>query len=382
MKLMHDDKYFAKEEILRRAKKYEYVNPLAVEIFLWDCELAAQLQNICDDAVLKGGAAAQMHLPLERQRGSIDVDMLTSLKKEDIGGILQKLDKVLQGSIRFSLYKPKKPNPNLPLQTYFARVPSKTDPKRDELEIKLDFLCEMPQLPHVTLEDVKTFAADIKRMKCSTAGALTGDKLLTLAKGSIGIELEADYPKQIYDIDALLGACDTSVDFVNDLLSSINTLTEVEASFRKLKVTPVEALDDVRKTTTKYSQVDTSSADAGIKKEVERFQQFFVNKSQRKPYYEWSSKSLRIRFLAILAQKVISEEITKPNFAKMIKECKETDLCLRKISGNAVANLRKEILKLAQSRIPHYKELKGKSLERVFWEVITPENIGNIRSLT
>jgi len=43
MSLIHNAEYFTKEEILERARKYEFPNPLAVEIFLWDCELAAQL---------------------------------------------------------------------------------------------------------------------------------------------------------------------------------------------------------------------------------------------------------------------------------------------------------------------------------------------------
>jgi hypothetical protein len=43
MSLIHNAKYFTQEEILERARKYEFPNPLAVEIFLWDCELAALL---------------------------------------------------------------------------------------------------------------------------------------------------------------------------------------------------------------------------------------------------------------------------------------------------------------------------------------------------
>jgi hypothetical protein len=62
MSLIHNAKYFTKEEILERARKYEFPNPLAVEIFLWDCELAAQLQDKCADIVLKGGAAAKCML--------------------------------------------------------------------------------------------------------------------------------------------------------------------------------------------------------------------------------------------------------------------------------------------------------------------------------
>jgi hypothetical protein len=381
MKLIHAAKYFTKDEILRRAEHYEYPNPLAVEIFLWDCELTAQLQILCGKAVLKGGAAAQLHLPLERQRGSVDVDLATSLEKKDVEEVIQQLGKTLEGCAKFSRYEPKKPNPELPLLTYLAHVPSKVDPKREELEIKLDFLYKSPDLPHAVLRNVQTFALEVKRIKCSTAGALTGDKLLTLARGSIGTELEADLPKQIYDVNALIETWAVSAEFVNDMMTSIEELTKLEASFRRIKVTPIEALNDVAKAMNGYSLVDTPSADADTKKGIERFQQFFVNKSQRRPYYEWSSKSLRIRFLAILAQKLLLKEMATVDAARIIRECKEIEASLRKISGDSVVDIRNKMLKLVQTRIPHYKDLRGKSLERVFWQVLTLENLENMKSL-
>jgi len=378
MSLIHDAKYFAKEEILRRAKKYEYPNPLAVELFLWDCELAAQLQNICDDIMLKGGAAVQLHLPVEKQRGSVDIDLATPLKKNDIAETAQKASKSLGGSIRFKLHEPKKPNPKLPLVTYFASIPSKTAPKRNKLEIKIDFLCECPDLPSQIVNDVETYAVHVKRMKCSTAGTLIGDKLLTLAKGSIGMELEADYPKQVYDIDALLESYTISNSLVSNMLTSVKVLTKLEASFRDMSTTPIDALCDVIKTMSKYSQVDTSGGDAEIKKNIEGFQQFLVNKNQRKPYYEWSSKSLRIRFLAMLISKIIENKLTESDVAKTIIECQNIVLGLKETSGNTVGQLKKKILGLAQTRIPYFKELKGKPLDRVFWQIVTLENLQDI----
>src|SRR4030042_2069468 len=201
-----------------------------------------------------------------------------------------------------------------------------------------------------------------------------GDKLFTLARGSIGTELEADLPKQIYDVDALSETCVVSAEFVNDMITSIAELTKLEASFRKINVTPIEALNDVAKAMNGYSLVDTPSADADTKKKIEKFQQFFVNKSQRRPYYEWSSKSLRIGFLTILAQKLLLKEITAVDAARILGECKEIETSLRKISGNYVVDLRDKMKKLAQTRILHFRDLRGKSLERVFWQVLTPEN--------
>jgi hypothetical protein len=382
MNLIHDEEFFTEKEILRRAKKYEYVNPLAVEIFLWDCELVAQLQSICDDLVLKGGAATQLHLPLERQRGSVDVDVFTHLGRKDVVQTIEELGSTLKGFAEFRLHKPKKPNPELPLETYFAYVPSKTDPERDKLEIKLDFLCKCPRLPTLILSGVETFAVKIKRIRCSTSGALIGDKLLTLAKGSIGMEIEENYPKQIYDIDALLETCMLSAESADDLMTSIHELTKTEALFRKKEVTPINVLDDVVKTMDEYSLVDTPADDAERKANIEKFQQFFVNKSQRKPLYEWSTKSLRIRFLATLARKVVSEEIGRQDIARTIAECRKIEQALSRIPGDSVAEVRERIMELAKVKIPYYKDLRGKPLTRVFWQVLTLENIGDINSLT
>ena len=191
MSLIHNAKYFTQEEILERARKYEFPNPLAVEIFLWDCEIAAQLQDKCVDMVLKGGTAAQLHLPLEKQRGSVDIDLATPLSKVDIAEVVQKISRSLKGNVKFELHKPKKPTPKLPLVTYFAKAPSKTDLSRKELEIKIDIFLKTPNLPTIVLNNVQTFAVDVERMKCFTVGTLIGDKLLTLAEESIGMTLKA-----------------------------------------------------------------------------------------------------------------------------------------------------------------------------------------------
>lgn len=128
-----------------------------------------------------------------------------------------------------------------------------------------------------------------------------------------------------------------------------------------------------------YSQVDTSGGDKQTKKHIEGFQQFLVNKNQRKPYYEWSAKSLRIRFLAMLISKTIQSKLTEADVAKTIIECQGIVSRLRKISGNAVPTLRKKLLGLAQMEIPYFKELKGKSLDRIFWQIVTLENLKDIK---
>jgi hypothetical protein len=381
LNFVHNAQYFTKKEILRRARKYEFPNPLAVEIFLWNCELAAQLQNACSDIVLKGGTAAQLHLPLEQQRGSIDIDVTTPRKKSEVGELVQKVSESLEESVKFRLHKPKKPIPKLPLVTYFAKTPTKLDLARKELEIKVDISLESPNLPSIVLKNVETFAVDVKRMKCLTAGTLIGDKLLTLAKGSVGMELEGDYPKQIYDIDALLETGKISKKFVNEMSTSVETLTRLEASYRNINTTPSDALRDVIKTMDEYSLVDTSGGSSSIKKNIEGFQQFFVNKNERKPLFGWSSKSLKIRFLAMLVREQIENRFKDSEVANSIIVSHNIVQRLDKISGPDVIELRKKLLSLAETKIEYFKEMKGKPLDRVFWQIVTPRNLLDVQSL-
>jgi hypothetical protein len=83
----------------------------------------------------------------------------------------------------------------------------------------------------------------------------------------------------------------------------------------------------------------------------------------------------------ILAQKLLLKEMAAVDVARIIRECKEIEASLRKISGDSVVDLRDKMLKLVQTRILHYKDLRGKSLERVFWQVLSLENLENIKSL-
>jgi len=63
-----------------------------------------------------------------------------------------------------------------------------------------------------------------------------GDKLLTLAKKSVGLKIESDYPKQIYDMDALLESGRISTDTIVDMVTSVKTLTPIEAGPKRPEI--------------------------------------------------------------------------------------------------------------------------------------------------
>ena len=132
-------------------------------------------------------------------------------------------------------------------------------------------------------------------------------------------------------------------------------LTKIEAGYRNMEITPTEALDDVMATMNEYSLIDTSGGNTGIKKNIEAFQKFFVSKNRRCPYYEWSSKALRIRFLTKLIFEYMNSNLTKSKVVKLINKSQELSSKLRKISGPLIVKLRKELLSLAETKIPIFQ---------------------------
>lgn len=379
--MFHDKKFFQKHEILRRAEEYEFPNPIAIEYFAWDCELTAQLQSVCDNLILKGGAATQLHLPLQKQRGSKDVDIVTSLELKDIQDIIDKTSK-FDNDVKFVLHKPKHPTPNMPLQTYFAHVPSQIDTNRKELEVKIDFLCKCPVLNSETLNKIQTFAIETQAIKCSTAGTLTGDKLLSLAKGSIGLDIEENYPKQVYDLNALIQTCDISEHFIDDFVKAIDCLVVTEASYRQIDVKPRKVLKDIISTMQNYSLVDMPKGDSQLKKDIDSFQQFYVNGSQRKSKDEWSTKALRIKFFALLACLLLEKKIGKKEAVQLITRCRAVEQALGSISGSNIPKTRSKILTLQKEKMQDFNVLKGKPLQRVLWQILTIERLPELESIT
>jgi len=54
---------------------------------------------------------------------------------------------------------------------------------------------------------------------------------------------------------------------------------------------------------------------------------------------------------------------------------------LQTVRGIEVGELRRKLVALADKNIPYFRELRGKPLHRVFWQVVSRENLGAIQDL-
>ena len=267
-------------------------------------------------------------------------------------------------------------------KTYYAHVQSEIDPQRTQLNVKLDFLCNCTKPPNRLLNCVQTYALETRNIICSTAGALTGDKLLSLAEGSIGLDLVVDFVKQVYDVDALFESSNISVDFVSDFLKSVTDLVPVECSYRNISFTVNEVLNQVIRSMEKYSYVDMQNGDKKTMALIRSFQEFYIGTSQRKPYYEWSTKALRIKYLAALACDLVNGKTSLNEVTVAIKSSKKIENTLEAVGGEDVASIKTNLLKVARSEAYTYsKLLKGKPLVRTFWQIVTPYNLEEIQKI-
>lgn len=380
MGLFHDEKYFNEESVKQRARQYGFNSNLPVELFLWDCEIAAQIQNHSDHLILKGGAAVQLHLPVEMQRGSVDIDMIGPTTEQEIDNLLTKIQLTLP-NITFEKHYPKAPIHNIPLITYFGTIPSLiSERKQTNIRLKTEFLIEDLNLDYVTLPKAKTFALETKNIRCYSKPTLIGDKLLTLAKNTIGIINDEDVPKQIYDVATLSKIQSLTPKDFSIITDTINTLVPVESRYRKIHSEPQEVLKDVQNSLEQYCLLGTTKGNKQTWNNINKFQQFYVSTTQRKNRDGWSETTWRLKFITEIISSIFRGESTKEASAKYLKAVK-TSTRLTEIKSEEIREIRIKLLENAKPYTTGFKELKQKSLNRIFWQIINNENVEIIESL-
>jgi hypothetical protein len=77
----------------------------------------------------------------------------------------------------------------------------------------------------------------------------------------------------------------------------------------------------------------------------------------------------------------VENKFSESDVAKVITQSKSIAARLNEISGKDVIEVRKKLLDLAQTKIPYFREMKGKALDRVFWQIVTLENLQDVESI-
>ena len=355
-----------------RAKKYGFASPRALEHLWWDYEFIAQTQSLNSDFILRGGAAAQLYVDPQLQRASIDVDIITTLSLDKVRQVVGRLIRKFASSpISIEEYTPRKPVRGLDQVTYHVHFP-KLGGKGGTRRIKLEFQSGLAGLPWNLVSGKETIAMVVDKVKCVTVGALIGDKLTTLASNTIGVDIE-DQPKQLYDLENLAFSHDLSAGDIGHVASAFVKIAKHEAAMKGASSRPIDVIDDIERTLTAFSKVDSPGGPsrAKLKVSISAFETSYVSKNGATDDSGWSLRALRLRFLVRTVRRLLESEASRGEVAKLLSDAKVLG---HKLSSNNSA--KEGLVAMFEAR---GGEFQGKPIERLFWEVADPHNLAKIR---
>lgn len=384
--LIHEKKYFEVEYIKSRQAQYNFTQLLKVETFLWDLELYGQLQRLLGkQVVLKGGAAAQLYVAAEKQRTSVDIDVVYLGDDPTLANALDKIHKTFGNDdiyLNFQKFIPKNPKTTLPLTTYTVTVPTVSGGSRP-INIKIDFhLMNKLSLKIMEIQKASAFVIPLAfNPVCLTPESLVGDKLLTLAQGSVGIppDREADIPKQLYDLDNLSRIVQENE--IEALFGSIDFTLQHELSARNEKSSLSSALEQVTQLLERYSVLGTSLADKHAQKAIYSFRSNYEPRPP-KNLIEWGIVCKRLQFLvrSILAKQ--ENPLTQLGEVDLIERAiatmDEKNVGRRPKILETLRNELTDVLKTQQG-VKAAKQLQTTKLERLLWEIVTPASVKEIQ---
>lgn len=392
--LIHDWRNFSADSIRNKVEKYDFTQPTEFEVLIWNYELYGHLQQLANKKlILKGGTAAQLYLSKDKQRASVDLDIVSLVGVGGIEQILKRISTKLgnqENYFTFRRYEPPEPEVKLPMRTYYVAVPSmigqthlKNKKRFPGREIKIDFFLEGRGTHSIILSNPKTLVLDLAYSPIvSTKESLIADKLLILATKSVGIPFKrrADIPKHVYDIDCLVQQ-GLDEDSIREIISIMNSLIEAECSYRGMSYSVQEVITHIVEELENLSYIGFSEELKETARYIENFQSQYLQHPNFQKSHGWGVRFLRLRFLVKSILQLIQKEINEKEIASLFTMACQIDARLGK-SGEKRAGLRKQLLQTYRHQIKEkYRFLKGQPPERILWEIISPENIEEIKDL-
>lgn len=401
-KLFHKEEAFQRETFQKRMEEFGFKNMARMELFLWDLELFLHIQKILGDKIiLKGGAATQFYLPRDAQRTSVDIDMLFFGTEEEIKKTLRKIEEYLGTEdelFYFHKHSPKNPKTNLPLHTYYTKVPSvlsnaERNMERESIpyqELKIEFILQPEKWEYERRTGENIFAVNSSwNYQILPLNYLFADKLTTLGCNTIGVQNERldEQVKQFYDIMMLSRNC------ISEMQCSVvkeKYLKRVEQEWNTRKITlgstlegrdyePKYIVKDVEKQLLRYQQAD-SGEDAELKKFINDFHSLYLN---RKVQYDPKTVACGASLVRLMYELMISGMgWDKVKQALEIEKKLGMEHLSGPEKGQKIRKLRNQFIQeFGKDSVIPASTLKGKDLKRVFWAVVNIDNLNKIEGM-
>lgn len=401
-KLFHKEEAFQRETFQKRMEEFGFKNMARMELFLWDLELFLHIQKILGDKIiLKGGAATQFYLPRDAQRTSVDIDMLFFGTEEEIKETLRKIEEYLGTEdelFYFHKHSPKNPKTNLPLHTYYTKVPSvlsnaERNMDRESIpyqELKIEFILQPEKWEYERRTGENIFAVNSSwNYQILPLNYLFADKLTTLGCNTIGVQNERldEQVKQFYDIMMLSRNC------ISEMQCSVvkeKYLKRAEQEWNTRKITlgstlegrdyePKYIVEDVEKQLLRYQQAD-SGEDAELKKFINDFHSLYLN---RKVQYDPKTVACGASLVRLMYELMISGMgWDKVKQALEIEKKLGMEHLSGPEKGQKIRELRNQFIQeFGKDLVIPASTLKGKDLKRVFWAIVNIDNLNKIEGM-
>lgn len=401
-KLFHKEEAFQRETFQKRMEEFGFKNMARMELFLWDLELFLHIQKILGDKIiLKGGAATQFYLPRDAQRTSVDIDMLFFGTEEEIKETLRKIEEYLGTEdelFYFHKHSPKNPKTNLPLHTYYMKVPSvlsnaERNMDRESIpyqELKIEFILQPEKWEYERRMGENIFAVNSPwSYQILPLNYLFADKLTTLGCNTIGVQNERldEQVKQFYDIMMLSRNC------ISEIQCSVvkeKYLKRAEQEWNTRKITPGSMLEgkdyepkyiieDVEKQLLRYQKAD-SGEDAELKKFINDFHSLYLN---RKVQYDPKTVACGASLVRLMYELMMSGMgWDKVKQALEIEKKLGVEHLSGPEKGQKIRELRNQFIQeFGKDSVIPASTLKGKDLKRVFWAIVNVDNLNKIEGM-
>ncbi|OGO16571.1 MAG: hypothetical protein A2Z14_04355 [Chloroflexi bacterium RBG_16_48_8] len=381
---------FSAERLTRQAQEFGYAQANTLEALIWDYELYAQLQQRASKSCrLKGGAAVQLYVTGGRQRASIDIDVLTTLSQREMHQMLEDISNAYSAEepyLQFVLYIPDEPTAIEGLNSYTTLAPSSLGQKWhledgtlvEARMIKVD-IHETPSLPHGESRD--GVAAGIPlgyQPLCVRRGYLIAEKLLTQARGTVGVpdDRYQDLPKHLYDLDSLLlstevvESLEEASDWLPMLIGEQGKQWQGDSSVERV-------LDDLETSLLNLAIIDYSDERQRYGSAVQRLDTLYLPGGSRMRLHQWATMAARtLGIVRLFKLRIMGEEKTIQDLYP------QADRLAGEIRSHTEASkLTRTLCELLPDPLRRMRQLRGSPPERLFWILVTWENLRELNEI-
>ena len=237
-------------ESFRKQKAYKAVNPPLFEKMIYAMSLLELLVHSGIHFIFKGGTSLML-MPVDSDRFSIDIDILTETPKETLE---QSIKTSIEGTV-FTSFREDTERANaggIPKAHYIFNFDALYN---KEGTILLDVLFE--KNPYMTLSEVEIQCRWVKttdplqHVKVPSVNSILGDKLTAFAPNTTGIPYWLNNPnspdkrleiiKQLYDVSNLIDHCNNT----DETYNVFKIITAQQIEYRKLAITTDDVIDDI-----------------------------------------------------------------------------------------------------------------------------------------